>query len=91
MELSAEDLMRQAGMTADTYLRDAVKSISSVFGEEYPYEHPELVGQFMRVAVMDYAAVSAQDSAEHTAGMLEGIATALSDIATALENIAGAV
>jgi hypothetical protein len=53
--LSPEELVRQASMTADTYLGQAVVRIDDHFGEGYAKGHPELVGAFMRTAATDFA------------------------------------
>ena len=50
---SAEDLMRQAGSTAQLYLLTATQDIDALLGEGYAAKHPELVGTFMRVCAMD--------------------------------------
>jgi hypothetical protein len=47
-------LMRQAWMTADDYMMNAVERIDRQFGEGYAKKHPELVGAFMRTAAADY-------------------------------------
>jgi len=53
---SNDTLMRQASMTAEDYMREAVTSIDNQFGEGYAKEHPELVGAFMKTAALDFGA-----------------------------------
>jgi hypothetical protein len=48
-------MLRQAGMTAETYLIDGVAAIDKFFGKGFAKEHPELIGAFMQAAATDYA------------------------------------
>ena len=52
----ADLFMKQAPMTAHTYLSEAVKSIDQTFGEGYAKEHPELVGAFIQTCAIDFLA-----------------------------------
>ena len=45
----ADTLFRQAGHTAEQYLRDGIESIDRAMGDGFAAEHPELVVAFMRV------------------------------------------
>jgi len=54
MAVSNETLMRQAPMTIDEYLRDAVTRIDSIFGDGYAKNHPELTGDFITACATDY-------------------------------------
>jgi len=47
-------LLRQAPMTADTYMGAAVKYIDEQFGDGYAAKHPELVGAFMQTCASDF-------------------------------------
>lgn len=73
----ATTLMRQAPMTAEYYLREAVDQIDRVFGSGFAKKNPELVSVFMQVCAQDL----------HTAMLKCGA----QDIAAALEQIASAV
>ena len=73
----ATTLMRQAPMTAEYYLREAVEQINAVFGDDFAKKNPQLVGVFMQVSARDL----------HTAMLKCGA----QDIAAALEQIASAV
>jgi hypothetical protein len=54
-EISADSstLMRQASMTVDVYMKEAITRIDRAFGIDYAKEHPELVGAFIQAAAMD--------------------------------------
>lgn len=52
--LTAAQLMKQAGMTAHDYMLKAVESIDQIMGEGYAKAHPELIGQFMQTAALDF-------------------------------------
>ena len=54
----ASELMKQAGYTADNYMRDAVERINKHLGDGYAELHPELIGQYMQTAALDYLATS---------------------------------
>jgi hypothetical protein len=46
--------MRQAAMTADAYLGDALGAIDTYLGKGYARQHPELIAAFMRTAAQDF-------------------------------------
>lgn len=50
----ATTLMRQASMTAQVYLKEAVECIDTEFGEGYAKDHPDLVAEFMHVSGQDF-------------------------------------
>jgi hypothetical protein len=61
----ATTLMRQAPMTAEVYMLEAVKCINERFGMGYAKDHPDLVAAFMYVAGNDFnAAIQAQAISE---------------------------
>jgi hypothetical protein len=49
-----ETLMRQASMTAHTYLFAARESIDQCFGDGYAEEHPQLVAAFLETCARDF-------------------------------------
>ncbi len=51
---SYDTLMRQASMTADEYLHEAIRAIDRVAYPGYALKHPELIGTFMQVAAADF-------------------------------------
>jgi UDP-glucose 4-epimerase len=51
-----ETLMRQAPMTASTYLLEAVRSVDAQLGPGAAVKHPELVAAFMQVCAIDFGA-----------------------------------
>jgi hypothetical protein len=73
VEAGNNTLLRQAPMTAKTYMECAVIDIDRVFGKGYAAKHPELVGAYMQTAAIDMAG-----------GV---IARALGTLATAVEGI----
>jgi hypothetical protein len=48
--------MKQAAMTANEYLIDAIDSIDKRFGDGYAQKHPELIVGFMTTAAKDFQA-----------------------------------
>ena len=58
IDASAETLMRQAGYTAEEYMRAAIKSIDEMLGAGYAKNNPELISAFMQTAALDYKAAS---------------------------------
>ncbi len=58
IDATAETLMRQAGYTAEEYMRAAVDSIDGMCGKGYAKKTPELIAAFMQTAACDYQAAS---------------------------------
>lgn len=56
VQADASNLMRQAPMTADLYMGEAIRSIDKSFGDGYAAEHPELVGAFIQASALDFGA-----------------------------------
>ena len=54
MNMTPDQLMRQAGTTALEYMIYAIDAIDECFGEGYAKKHPELVGAFMRTCAADF-------------------------------------
>jgi hypothetical protein len=52
---NAETLMRQAPMTAQTYLIQGIKVIDAELGEGYAAKHPELLRAFIQTCALDLA------------------------------------
>jgi hypothetical protein len=55
MAIDFTTMLRQAGMTAETYLIDGVAAIDKFFGKGFAKEHPELIGAFMQSAATECA------------------------------------
>jgi hypothetical protein len=55
MAIDFTTMLRQAGMTAETYLIDGVVAIDKFFGKGFAKEHPELIGAFMQSAATECA------------------------------------
>jgi len=51
-------LMRQAQMTAHTYMLSAISDIDERLGEGYAKAHPELIGAYMLTAAIDMGAAT---------------------------------
>ena len=51
-----DTLMRQAPMTTDTYLAEALVDIDKRLGKGYAKAHPELIAAFMQAAASDLGA-----------------------------------
>ncbi len=54
-----ERIMEDATMTANTYMREAIRYIDMQLGEGYAKKHPELIGAFMQTCASDYACMVA--------------------------------
>jgi hypothetical protein len=48
-----QELLEQAPMTAEVYLRAAVRCIDNLLGAGYAKEHPELIVGFMQTAAAE--------------------------------------
>ena len=59
-----EMLFRQAPMTAQTYLGQAIEMIDQKFGKGYAKTHPALVGAFIETCALDYLAGHLADALE---------------------------
>jgi hypothetical protein len=70
-ELSAADLMRQAGMTAENYMINGKQDIDKIMGSGYVKAHPELLSAYMQAAALDFLATFL---AKEIGGPLEMIA-----------------
>ncbi len=77
IQADTETLFKQAPMTAQTYMLNAVHDIDKSFGEGYAAKNPQLVAAYMRVAASDFnTAISFK--------VLESRLEALSESLTAL-------
>lgn len=56
MEITAsfEELLKQASMTAEDYMRKAVTAIDQLMGDGYAEKNPSLIIAFMQIADNDY-------------------------------------
>jgi hypothetical protein len=89
---TAENAMRQAWMTADEYLRFAIKCIDERLGDGYAKKNPDLVGKFMHVAAMDFAAATEVHKNSWGDGDASfAVESAINNVAASLEKIANAV
>lgn len=71
---TAETLMRQAPMTVQVYLHDAITIIDERFGNGFAKATPELLGQFLVACALDFQAGIVARSIEHLADQVEDIA-----------------
>lgn len=79
IEASAETLMRQAGYTAEEYMRAAIKSIDETFGEGYAKANPVLVAAFMQTVAADLAAAYNHSAAQLIAENVGFVAKSIDD------------
>lgn len=78
---SNSTLMRQAQMTACTYMEQAVVDIDEIFGKGYAKQHPDLIAAYMQVSAIDCGTGVIARAIEHIEGELTGIAQAISELA----------
>jgi hypothetical protein len=71
-------LMRQASMTADDYIGEAIHRIDRHLGDGYAASHPELIGSFIQTAAIDFATSIIGQRIEYVADVIEGAAARLS-------------
>lgn len=81
MSLSDQDLMNQSKDTAHDYMMAAIRSIDEKFGEGYAKNNPQLVGDFMKTASIDFLTCSG----------LQAIATSLDFVAEQISNVAESI
>lgn len=84
IKANSDTLLRQASITADEYLTEAIKSIDKRFNEKgYAKAHPELVAAFMKVAAsdMNYASLAKAQSEA-----IEELASAINSLSERIEN-----
>lgn len=62
-------LMRQAPMTANTYLDAAIEGIDGRFGKGFAKAHPELVGAYLQTCALDFGAAVIARAIEDTCGV----------------------
>lgn len=55
VEAGNSTLLRQAPMTAHTYLTCAIHDIDEVLGKGYAKAHPELIAAYMQTSAIDLA------------------------------------
>lgn len=51
---SNEEALRQAGETADQYMKQAIKSIDAVFHDGYAKSNPQLLASHMLAQAIDF-------------------------------------
>jgi hypothetical protein len=78
MVADAQTLMRQASMTADTYLREVVKSIDEQFGAGFAKANPAVVAAMLQACTGDFAACMVSNSLDRLG---EAIHSGLSNMA----------
>ena len=70
IELSWDDVLRQAKMTAGDYMEAAYREVREMFGEEYARSPPELMIAYMKAASNDYFATAFSVGAQKIADAL---------------------
>lgn len=81
---NAETLLRQASMTADEYLSEAIRRIDGRLGKGYAEKHPELIGAFMAAAASDFATSISTAVRQDDSMNLAAISDSLDRIASAI-------
>jgi hypothetical protein len=70
-DFDAEELRRQAWMTADDYLHQAVVCINDWLGEGYAQSHPELIGAFLLASATAFTAGALNSSIDKLTATLD--------------------
>jgi hypothetical protein len=83
MEITADftTLLRQASMTANEYLRNAITDIDDRLGKGYAKADPELIAAYMQTAALDMAAAT----------IAKCIGSAIEDAGSSLDNLGDAL
>lgn len=68
--MTAQKLMEQAGMTAESYLIDGLQTINKHFGDGYAETHPALLAAYMQCAATDFATTFGSDRLDAIVGEL---------------------
>lgn len=76
---SAETLMRQAGMTADYWMQQAIESIDARLGEGYASKHPELISGFIIAASNDQKAMHIKEMSESLSSQLDKLTSQIEE------------
>lgn len=61
MSTNAHESMKQAPMTVQLYLSEAIEIIDKQFGEGYAEKNPSLVGAFIQACAVDCGAMVIAD------------------------------
>jgi hypothetical protein len=56
--LDHETLLRQSYELATEQMAEARKAIDKIFGTQFAFRHPELVGAFMQTAAINFAVIT---------------------------------
>jgi hypothetical protein len=80
---NGDTLMRQAPMTADLYLGEAIEDIDKRLGKGYAKAHPELVAAYMFTAAADYGATLLAQKLQ------DGITELSSELSDAIQSYGG--
>lgn len=74
-DISAENALRQAGMTVDQYMAQAIDIIDGRFGDGYARGHSELVGQLVQAQATDFNSTVISAALYEIADQLDQIAS----------------
>lgn len=88
---SAETLMRQAGLTADEYMKSGIKHIDATFGDGFAKANPALLAAFMQTAAIDYHSAATIVAGQKVEEQLASIAEHLNDLSNQLPSAMGHV
>lgn len=88
IEANFMTIMRQASMTSDEFLREAIKNIDARLGAGYAAKNPQLIGAMVMASAIDEGCtVMAKTIPDGLEGIYEGlklVSESLNSIATAI-------
>jgi hypothetical protein len=84
IQANADTLLRQASITADQYLHEAITAIDKKFAKGYAKDHPNLIAAFMKVAASD---MNNATFAKAQSEAIESLAESLSILADKISGI----
>jgi len=68
IQMSFDDLVKQAPMTIEHYLRSVVVSVDAVFGKNYSRSNPAFIASLIHTCAMDFNTSSTGKIIEHVGG-----------------------
>lgn len=86
INLTPTDLMLQAMDTSEGYLKRAIRSIDQELGENFAKTHPQLVGDFMKTAAMDFDTTMTRQALDYLSNDWDRLATAAENIAVSVSD-----
>jgi hypothetical protein len=81
IEAGNSTLMRQAQMTAHTYMAQAIRDIDEILGKGYAKNHPDLIAAYMQTSALDLGASVVARAIQQVGDRLEEIGNCAEQIA----------